>query len=74
MEKRRVVDNFMYYIFNVWCEDEAVSVFGNDLGTHIYEKWCWYRNNGGDQLEWYANLDEECRTKIVERACEYYGK
>ena len=64
----------MYYIFNVWCEDEAVSVFGNNLGTHIYKKWCWYRNNGGDQLEWYANLDEKCRTKIVERACEYYGK
>lgn len=67
------VDNFMYYVFNKWSEAEAIHVFGDNLGRHIYNKWVWYRENGGDQLEWYANLDTTCRRKLVDRANEVYN-
>ena len=70
----KIVDNFMYYVFNKWSREEAVHVFGENLGMHIFKKWESYRINGGDQLEWYANLDADCRCKLVERANEVYNK
>ena len=33
------VENFMYYMYNRWCLDEAHLLFGKSLGDHIYEKW-----------------------------------
>jgi hypothetical protein len=54
--------------------EESKKVFGENLGKHIFEKWVWYRQNGGDQLVWYANLDSACRRKLVDRANELYNK
>ena len=68
------VTNFMFYLFNKWCKEEAIRLYGNNLGNHIFNKWVWYRENGGDQLEWYANLDNQCQRKIVDRANELYNK
>ena len=72
MKNLIIVDSFMLYIFNKWSFEESKLVFGDNLGRHIYNKWCDYRNNRGDQLEWYANLDETCRNKLVARAIECY--
>lgn len=68
------VTNFVLYMFNKWCIEEAIFVFGENLGKHIFEKWVWYRENNGDQLVWYANLDNTCRRKLVDRANELYNK
>jgi hypothetical protein len=61
-------------MFNRWSRDEAVKIFGKDLGNHIFEKWITY---GLDYfhdrtMQLYSNLDSECRVKLVERACELY--
>lgn len=74
VKNHKIVDWLMFYVFNKWCEEESKLIFGANLGKHIFDKWCWYRENGGDQLEWYANLDESCRDKLVERAVEHYTK
>lgn len=64
------VTNFMYYVYNKWNEYEAKKLFGDDLGQHIFNKWVYYRNN---DLRWYAELDNVCRQKLVDRANEIYG-
>lgn len=69
-ESRKAVENFMYYMYNVWSEDEAYKVFGNIMGKHLWSKW----NNSHDELQWFAYIDGENRTKIIERANEAYNK
>lgn len=69
------VTNFMYYMYNKWCIGEAKKVFGDNLGEHIYEKWTEKSEYSIDQnLSWYADLDKDCRQKIVDRANELYNK
>lgn len=63
------VTNFMYYMFNRWSEAEAVATFGEDLGKHIYGKWV----KRISDLHWYAELDNDCRRKVVDKANEFYG-
>lgn len=65
------VTNFMYYMYNKWCESEAIQVFGDNLGRHIYQKWI---QHGYEEMRWYAELDTQCRNKVVQRANELYGK
>ena len=69
--KNNEVTNFMFYIYNKWSINEAHLLFGKNLGDHIFGKWIEHR---GDQLYWYAELDEGCRQKIVDRANELYNK
>lgn len=66
------VTKFMFYLFNRWDKSEAIQIFGDNLGRHIYGKWLWCRENGADQLVWYAELDRECQNKLVARANEIY--
>ena len=69
------VTNFVYYIFNKWCIEEAKKVFGDNLGEHIFNKWVHHRKDTGlGDLYWYSELDNECRRKIVDRANELYNK
>lgn len=65
------VTNFMYYMYNVWNKEEAINLFGEWLGKHIYSKWCDLHDK---ELIFYASLDNECRQKLVDRANEYYSK
>ena len=67
------VTNFMLYIYNRWSQSEAVRVFGDNLGLHIWNKWINSREKGIDTLYWYSELDSDCRDKIVYRANEVYG-
>ena len=64
------VTNFMLYMFNKWNESESVKLFGENLGHYIWNK---YTNNYSDKLYFYAELDNECRQKLVDRANEIYG-
>ena len=64
------VENFMYYIFNRWSEGEARFLFGEHLGTHIFNKWLEIR----DGLRFFGYLDKECREKLVNRANQIYNK
>lgn len=70
MKPEQVVTTFMFYMFNVWCKDESIMLFGENLGTHVWNKWCGYE---GRELLFYANLDQQRRSKIVARAIEYYN-
>lgn len=72
MKKNNEVTNFLYYMYNKWCIGEAKKVFGDNLGEHLFSKWVHHRNGLGD-LYWYSELDDTCRTKIVERANEIYN-
>lgn len=70
-----LVTYFMWYMMNKWCLKEAQTVFGDDLGQHVYLKWVEVvRYGDGDQLRFYANLDTVCRNKLVARALEIYDK
>ena len=69
-QARKAVENFMYYMYNKWDEQEAHEVFGNLMGKHLWNKWC----SAHDELIWFAYLDDENRTKIIERANEVYNK
>ena len=60
----------MWYMFNKWSHAEAVAIYGNDLGNHIYEKWL----NSPSPLHLFADIDSECREKLVERAVKIYAK
>lgn len=67
------VTRFMWYMFNKWNEDEALRVFGFDLGKHIWAKWEVANLEYHDpSLSWYADLDEKCRSIIIKRANEIY--
>lgn len=64
------VTNFMWYIFNKWTKEECEYLFGY-LAEHIWNKWKVYNH---DALRWYAELDNECRQKLVDRANEIYSR
>jgi hypothetical protein len=69
------VTNFMYYIYNKWSKEESVRLFGNDLGNHIFNAWVGKHEYSNDiTMSWYADLDNECRRKIVDRANDLYNK
>ena len=73
--KNNEVTNFMLYVYNRWSINEARYLFGEILGEHIYAKWTEKREYSIDQnLSWYADLDKDCRQKIVDRANEVYNK
>lgn len=62
------VTRFMWYMYNHWSHNEAVALFGRNLGEHIYNKYL----ECGDTLLWYAELDGDCRQTIVDRANATY--
>lgn len=75
MAKYNEVECFMYYMYNRWNLNESKKLFGNDLGTHIFNKWTGKREYSHDQtMSWYGDLDKKCRDKLLERAKEIYGE
>lgn len=68
-----IVTYYMWYMYNRWCQSEAVYLFGENLGKHIWKKYVYLRNTTENFfLELYAHMDEECKQKLVERAIEIY--
>lgn len=69
------VTAFMHYMFNKWNKSECLTLFGKDLGQHIWNKWNEEKSFGSfDRLRWYASLDNECRQKLVDHANSTYGQ
>lgn len=71
--KSNEVTRFLWYIYNKWNLDEAIKLFGTNLGAHIYHKRNKMREQGFDTLYWYGELDEDCHQKLVDRANEIYA-
>lgn len=57
-------------MFNVWSLNEAIDIFGDNLGRHIFGKF----TDRDDTLRFYAELDNECRALLVARAEAHYSK
>lgn len=66
------VECFMYYMYNKWCLEESISLFGENLGKHIFNKWCDLSNTSDQTMLWYGELDKVCRNKVYERALSVY--
>lgn len=68
-----IVSSYFYYMWNRWSKAECETVFGNMAG-HFWGKWCSLSNNSpsGAAERLYAELSNDARRKIVERACELY--
>ena len=74
MAKYNDVECFMYYMYNRWCLEESVSLFGELLGNHIFNKWTGKCEYSHDQtMSWYGDLDKTCRDMVYARAKEIYG-
>lgn len=58
----------MLYMSNNWNREEAIDTFGEELGGTIYGIWEYCRKRHLGNLVWYAELDGNCRQKIVDRA------
>lgn len=69
MHSREIVMCFILYVSNKWSLEEANQLFGQMLGFHIYEKFFTEPN----KLAWFANLDKDCQTIILNRAIQLYG-
>lgn len=67
MEARKVIESFMYYMYNDFTRDESIAVFGENLGVHLWGKF----NNRRDELHWFCELDGENRDKIAARAVQW---
>lgn len=73
-KKYNEVECFMYYMYNVWCLKESIMLFGERLGSHIFNKWAGKCEYSLDRtMSWYGDLDKKCRDKIYERAIDFYN-
>lgn len=72
MDELKVIDNFVKYMFNKWNIYEAERVFGELLGEHIYCKYV--REYERNAFLLYANIDNDCKRKLIERANLFYNK
>ena len=68
-----IVSSFFYYMWNRWSKAECETVFGSMAG-HFWAKWCGLSSAtlSGAAERFYAELGNNARDKIVERACELY--
>ena len=68
-----IVSSFFYYMWNRWSKAECKTVFGGMAG-HFWAKWCGLSSAtlSGAAERFYAELGNNARDKIVERACELY--
>lgn len=71
------VTSFMFYMWNRWCKEECMKVFGDGhIGEHIWSKWCGACDKMGSSRGaaeiFYAELSTGNRDKLVRRATECY--
>lgn len=77
MDKSSELDCYLFFMWNTWSYGDCISIFGETLGSHIWEKWlreCERFGGKGAPASFYAELDRETRKKIVERAIKYYNE
>lgn len=68
-----IVSSFFYYMWNRWSKAECETVFGSMAG-HFWAKWCGLSSTtlSGAAERFYAELGNNARDKIMERACALY--
>ena len=68
-----IVSSFMFYMWNRWGRKECDIVFG-DMSGHLWGKWlrCASGTTHGAAEDFYAELSDENRRKLVDRACLCY--
>ena len=67
--------SYAIYMANAWSMSEAVTVYGKNLGEHIFNKWVGYNSDGGPtyaSMKLVYELDSTNLEKLVERANELY--
>lgn len=74
MTMNNEVTNFMLYMYNKWNHSEAMQLFGESLGNHIYAKWIEAFRTNDRTVDWYSDLDVKCRQTLVDRANQLYNK
>lgn len=77
MKKNSELECFLYYMWNAFNYDKCIQIFGEYLGNHIINKWVGYIEQCGAEgapALLYANIDDDCRKKLVEAAITYYNK
>jgi hypothetical protein len=73
--KNNQVTAFMFYMWNAWCEEECKLVWKDDFWPHFWNKWCHFceeHSRFGAVEEFYAELSNDNRNKLVQRALEVY--
>lgn len=77
MNEKKVIESFFYYMWNEWCLKECLLVFrdASGTGTHYWAQWCYFYQSDGSNgaiSRFFAYLDSENRTRLVNRALELY--
>lgn len=69
------VSSFFYYMWNAWCEEECGIVFASVGYKHFWSKWCIASKPTpyGAAEKFYAELTEDNRALLVNRACKIYN-
>lgn len=69
-----IVSSFMFYMWNRWIRQECDIVFGSMSG-HMWSKWLRSASETtrGAAENFYAELSDENRNKLVDRACLCYN-
>ncbi len=78
MEKiKNDVTSFFYYMWNAWCKKECEIAFQDGDYNHFWTKWCGicekYGRFGAVE-EFFAELSNDNRDKLVKRASEVYDR
>ncbi len=75
-EKPNDVSSFFFYMWNAWCFDECKRAFADGDYQHFWNKWCALgkKYGFGAVEEFYAELSETNRRKLVTRATEVYNE
>ena len=68
----RVVESFMFYLFNAFDKKECISIYGENLGNHFWSKWVHCMENGRGELGFFSELSSHYREDLVKRAIEHY--
>lgn len=74
-QKTNDVTSFFFYMWNAWCKEECRQAFAGGDWNHFWNKWCGFCDKYGHfgaVEEFYAELSNYNRDKLVERACKMY--
>jgi hypothetical protein len=67
---RKIIDNYLKYMWNTWSEDECKSLFG-DRAEYIWLKWmslCRTEGMIGAAAAFWADVDSGIQEELVNRA------
>ena len=62
-----IVSSFFYYMWNTFDKEEAIHIYGKNMGEHFYGKW------DGNIETLYGEMTTDNREKLVNRALELYN-